>query len=128
MNNKTPSPIPSVIFYSVAILLVAFAIWSFTYWADLIRVAIEQGQLPEDGREYRIVNYYMINCFQYVVFAMLLTAAGVLLQNRRPRQNESDKYDRPDKYTTSIGSDDTVSSVSSVGSIGSDDSEDKSGG
>ena len=47
--------------------------------------------MASSGNEYDIVSFYMGNCGQYVVFALLLTAAGLILQRKQPAQYESDK-------------------------------------
>ncbi|MCL1904385.1 MAG: hypothetical protein FWF94_08200 [Oscillospiraceae bacterium] len=72
--------IPSIILYISAVLLIAFAVWSFIYGADIIAQAKAMGQLPDSGVQYEIINYYMGSCGQYAVYAILLAAAGYILQ------------------------------------------------
>jgi len=91
MNKRIVQIIPSVISYIFAGLLAIYAVWSYTYCADVISQARAAGQLASGGNEYDIVSFYMGNCGQYVVFALLLTAAGLILQRQQPAQNKSDK-------------------------------------
>jgi len=83
-NRKTIENILSVVLYVVAGLLTIFTIWVFYYCADEISQVREAGQLPDSGVLYIIVRFYMSNCAQYFAFALLLAAAGLLLQRRQP--------------------------------------------
>ena len=89
-DNKTKYVILSIVFYVVAGLLAIYAIWSYTYCADIISQARAVGQLASSGNEYDIVSFYMSNCGQHVVFALLLVAAGILLQRKQPLQEASE--------------------------------------
>ena len=91
MNKRAIQIIPSIILYIFAGLLVIYAIWSYTYCADIISQAREAGQLPVGGIEYDVASFYMSNCGQYVVFALLLTAAGLILQRKQPAQSISNQ-------------------------------------
>ena len=91
MNKRVIQIIPSIVLYIFAGLLVIYAIWSYTYCADIISQARAAGQLAASGNEYDIASFYMGNCCQYAVFALLLTAAGLILQRKQPAQNEPDK-------------------------------------
>ena len=91
MNKRIIQIIPSIVLYIFAGLLMIYAIWSYTYCADIISQAKAAGQLASNGNEYDIVSFYMSNCGQYVVFALLLTAAALILQRKQPAQNEPDK-------------------------------------
>ena len=91
MNKRIIQIIPSIVLYIFAGLLVIFAIWSYIYCADIISQARAAGQLATSGNEYDIAGFYMGNCGQYVVFALLLTATGLILQRKQPVQSEPDK-------------------------------------
>ena len=84
MTKKITQIIPSIILYLSSALLAVFTIWSISNCNDVIKQAKEAGQLVGDGIEYSIVNFYMANCAQYFVFALLLAAIGLLLQRKQP--------------------------------------------
>jgi hypothetical protein len=67
------------IFYAIAALFLAFAVWAFTHSAEIISEAIEIGQITIAGNLYDIINFYMANTGQYFVFAFLLAGIGILL-------------------------------------------------
>jgi len=83
MNKRIIQLIPSIIFYIFAGLLVAYAIWAYSNCAEIISQAKTAGQLSSNGNEYDIVSFYMGNCGQYFVFALLLAAAGIILQKKQ---------------------------------------------
>ena len=87
MSKKVIHIIPSIILYIFSGLLIIYAIWSFTYCADIISQAKAAGQLAASGNEYDIMSFYMGNCAQYFVFALFLAAAGLILQRKQPAQN-----------------------------------------
>jgi amino acid transporter len=89
MNKNILNLIPSIILYIFAGLLAAYAIWSYTYCADIISQAKAAGQLAASGNEYDIASFYMGNCGQYAVFVLLLAAAGIMLQRKPLVQNAS---------------------------------------
>jgi hypothetical protein len=82
MTNPRLRLIPSVVLYAVAALLLAYAIWSWTYSADVISGAREAGQLTSGNFSYEVINFYMVNCGQYLVYTLLLAGAGLLLHRR----------------------------------------------
>ena len=84
MNKKLLHLIPSVALYIFAGLLLFYTIWSYTYCADIISQAKAVGQLAANGNEYDIASFYMGNCGQYFVYALLLAAAGLLLHRKQP--------------------------------------------
>ena len=84
MNRKN---IPSIVFFVVAVLLAIYAIWAYAYCADIISQARAAGQLAAKGNEYDIASFYMGNSGQYLVLALLLAAAGLILQRKQPAQN-----------------------------------------
>jgi hypothetical protein len=88
MNKKIVYLIPSIVLYIFAGLLAIFTIWAYTHCADIISQAKAAGQLAASGNEYDIASFYMGNCGQYAVFALLLAAAGLILQRKQPLQND----------------------------------------
>jgi len=78
--EKNKVPVLSIVFYVLAIILMAYAIWAAVYSFDYISQAVEQNQLIVEGFEFEIVNFYMTNVAQYVVFAAILFGIGWLLQ------------------------------------------------
>ena len=90
MNKKIIHLIPSIVLYIFAGLLAIFTIWAYSHCADIISQAKAAGQLAASGNEYDIASFYMGNCGQYAAFALLLAAAGLILQRKQPIQNESE--------------------------------------
>ena len=89
MNKKVIHIIPSVVLYIFAVLLAVYAIWAYSHCADIISQAKAAGQLAAKGNEYDIASFYMGNCGQYFVSALLLAAAGLLLQKKQsPASNK----------------------------------------
>jgi len=84
MNKRIIQLIPSIILYIFAGLLLIYTIWSYTYCADIISQAKAAGQLAASGNEYDIASFYMGNCGQYFVYALLLAAVGLILQRKQP--------------------------------------------
>ena len=68
-----------IILYVLAALMMAYAVWSFVYCNNLISEMVNAGQLEFAGNEYDIINFYMSGSAQYVVFALLLAAAGWMI-------------------------------------------------
>jgi len=84
MNKKATHLIPSIILYILAIALTAFAIWAYSQCSDIITQARASGQLPPTGVEYDIASFYMVNCGLYFALAVLMAAAGLILQRKQP--------------------------------------------
>ena len=78
--QKKKTPVISIIFYVLAALLLAYAIWAAIYSFDYVQQAVEQNQLIVEGFEFEIANFYMTNVAQYVVFAAILFGIGWILQ------------------------------------------------
>ena len=91
MNKRAIQIIPSIVLYVFSGLLLIYAIWSYAFCADIISQARAVGQLAAGGNEYDIASFYMGNCGQYIVFALLLAALWLILQRKQPAQNEPDK-------------------------------------
>jgi len=94
MNMKTFRNIPGIVLFIFAGLLIIYTIWSYTYCADIISQAKAAGQLSAAGSGYSIASFYMDNCGQYFVFALLLAAAGVLLQKKPTTLGEIDSANK----------------------------------
>jgi hypothetical protein len=82
MNKQKLYFIFGIVLFVVAGLLLVYAIWSFTYCADIISDAKASGQLAASGNEYDIMSFYMENCSQYFVYSLLLAVLGLLLQKK----------------------------------------------
>jgi hypothetical protein len=82
MINRQLHLIPSIVAYVLAGLLAAYTVWSWIYSADVITQARAAGQLASGALSYEVVNFYMVNCGQFLVYACLLAGAGLLLQRQ----------------------------------------------
>lgn len=98
MNKKKLYFISSIVLFIIAGLLAAYSIWSFFYCMDIIMQAKISGQIAASGNEYDIVSFYMSNCAQYFVYALLLVSAGLLLQNK-----DNNSKTATDGVDTSVG-------------------------
>ena len=78
--EKNKVPVLSIIFYVLAILLFAYAIWAAIYSIDSISQAMAQNQLIMEGFEFEIANFFMTNVAQYVVYAAILFGLGWIFQ------------------------------------------------
>lgn len=78
--EKNKVPVLSIIFYVLAVILMAYAIWAAVYSIDYVSQAITQNQLMVEGFEFEIASFYMTNVAQYVVFAAILFGIGWILQ------------------------------------------------
>ena len=77
LNKKI---IPSIVLYILAVITLAYAIWAFIFYSDMVSQAVADGYLVIEGSEFDIVNLFMGYCFEYLIYAALLAAAGLLLQ------------------------------------------------
>ena len=80
MNRKTTFLVPCIVLYIIAGLLAVYAIWAYAHCVDIVSQARAAGQLITKGNEYDIISFYMTNCGQYIVYALMLAAAGLVLQ------------------------------------------------
>ena len=78
--GKKKIPIFSIVLYVFAGLLVLYTTWAVIHCQDQISTMIAQGKLELKGNEYDIVNFYMVNCAQYVLFAVIIFTLGWILQ------------------------------------------------
>ena len=89
MNKQKLHFIFGIVLFVVAALLLVYAIWSFTYCADIISDAKASGQLAASGNEYDIMSFYMGNCSQYFVYSLFLAVMGLLLHKREIAGNQA---------------------------------------
>jgi hypothetical protein len=97
MNKKISQIIPGIILFAFAGLLFIYALWSFAHCTDIISQAKAAGQLAAKGNEYDIASFYMGNCGEYFAFALLLAAAGILMQGKHHTTNRPGVANRSHK-------------------------------
>jgi hypothetical protein len=95
MNKRILQRIPSIVLYVIAGLLAVYTIWAFTFCADIISQAKAAGQLAASGNEYDIASFYMGNCGQWLVYAVLMVAAGMILQKKQLASDNADDAVQP---------------------------------
>ncbi|SDZ08346.1 hypothetical protein SAMN05421736_10613 [Evansella caseinilytica] len=78
--NKRKIPVISIALYALAGLLVLYASWALYHSHSYISEMMELNQIMFSGNEFDIVNFYMTNSAQYVVFAVMLFTLGWMLQ------------------------------------------------
>lgn len=78
MKNSM-NKILGIFLYVLASLLLIYSIWALTNSMSYIGEMIDAGQLTFAGNEYDIMNFYMGNCAQYFVFAVLLAVSGFMI-------------------------------------------------
>lgn len=76
----------SIILYVLAGLLTLYAAWAAVESHGYISSMMEQNQISVSGSEYDIVNFYMANSAQYVLFAVILGTLGWMLQKNASGQ------------------------------------------
>lgn len=91
MNKKKFSAI-SIALYVFAVLLVLYTAWALYHSIRYISETMAQNQLVFSGNEYDIVSFYMANCAQYILFAIILFTLGWMLQ--------INSFDRVGKHDT----------------------------
>lgn len=70
----------SIIMYCLSILLAIYGIYVFINCTEYIYTMLSTKQLTVTGNEYTIINYYMSNFSQYIIFAILLASMGFVIQ------------------------------------------------
>jgi hypothetical protein len=73
---KNKIPIVSLILYILAGLFFVFAIWAAVFSFQYISGMVAAGQVVVQDSLFEIVSFHMSNFGQYVVYAVLLFAAG----------------------------------------------------
>lgn len=76
---KRAGKVIGAVFFALAGLLAAYAIWAFVQCQGVVSEAVAMGQLTVKGSEYEVASFYMSSCGEYCVDALLLFAAGWLL-------------------------------------------------
>ncbi|RAR44618.1 hypothetical protein [Paenibacillus sp. MDMC362] len=84
--SKKKIHVSSIILYVLAGLLTLYAAWAALESHGYISSMMEQNQISVSGSEYDIVNFYMANSAQYVLFAVILGTLGWMLQQNATGQ------------------------------------------
>ncbi len=79
---KKTNSIIRIVLFTLAGLLTLYSVWAYVNCHNYIAEAISSGQLVASGSEYDIVNFYMLNCVQYTIYAIILFGIGWLLRSR----------------------------------------------
>lgn len=78
INKKLP--IVSLIFYILAGLFFAFAIWAAVFSFQYISEMAAMGQIVVSENLFNIVSFHMQNFGQFVIFAAILFGVGWIIQ------------------------------------------------
>ena len=78
--EKKKLPVISIVFYVLAALALAYAIWGITYSSKIVSEAIAMGQLVVKGSEFEIISYYVSNTGLFILLAAILVGLGWVLQ------------------------------------------------
>ena len=70
----------SIVLYTCAGFVGAFAVWTMVKTATYIDQMVTAGQFVLKGNEYHVIDFYMAPGGQYIIFALLLAAAGFIIQ------------------------------------------------
>ena len=101
MNKQKIYSICGIALFVVAGLLLVYTGWSLTHCVDIIAEAKAGGQLTASGNEYDIISFYMGNCAQYFIYALLIAVAGLLLQKSEVTQMKEATADTVSVKSTS---------------------------
>lgn len=96
MKNKK-IPVISFVFYILAILLFAYAVWALIYSSGIVSEAVDFGQLVVKGNEFEVVSFYMGNVAMYALFAVVLFALGWIIQIVTPQEQVELEVELPDE-------------------------------
>ncbi|WP_374017383.1 hypothetical protein ABU162_25005 [Paenibacillus thiaminolyticus] len=77
--RKKKIPILSMVLYALAGLLMLYTAWSASHSYGYISEMIAMNQLVASENRYEIVNFFMTNCAQYMLFAVILFTLGWIL-------------------------------------------------
>jgi hypothetical protein len=86
----TKKNILSIILYVFAAFVTFFAIWSLVRTGSLVAAAVSTGQITYAGSMYDIFSVYMASGVQFLIYAFLLAAAGLILQKIEPLVSKCD--------------------------------------
>jgi hypothetical protein len=78
--DKKKLPVISIVFYILAALSLAYAIWGITYSSKIVSEAIAMGQLVVEGSEFEVISYYVSNTGLFILLAAVLVGLGWILQ------------------------------------------------
>ena len=78
--DKKKLPVISIVFYALAVLSLAYAVWGITYSSKIVSEAIAMGQLVVKGSEFEIISYYVSNTGLFVLLAAILVGLGWVIQ------------------------------------------------
>ncbi|MCV2271834.1 hypothetical protein OCS97_012255 [Clostridioides difficile] len=67
----------SITMYCLSVVLAIYGIYVFI---NYIYTMLSTKQLTVTGNEYTIINYYLSNFSQYIIFAILLASMGFVIQ------------------------------------------------
>ncbi|HHV08716.1 MAG TPA: hypothetical protein GXX75_00360 [Clostridiales bacterium] len=73
---KKANGIIAISLFALAGFLVIYTIWAFVNCLSYISEMTASGQLVIKGNEYDVIDFYMSNCVQYLISAVLIFAAG----------------------------------------------------
>ena len=91
--KKIKFPVVSIILYVVALIIFAYALWATIYSAQIVKEAVELGQLIVAGSEFEVVSYYMTNVSQPYLFAFVLFALGWILQTIKGQEESASELE-----------------------------------
>ncbi|WP_227855776.1 hypothetical protein [Clostridioides sp. ES-S-0048-02] len=90
----------SITMYCLSVMLVIYGIYVFINCTEYIYTMLSTKQLAFTGNEYTIMNYYMSNFSQYIIFAILLASMGFVIQ--KLGNMNFDKMGISGNYSTNI--------------------------
>ncbi|MEG1481346.1 hypothetical protein [Clostridium sp.] len=79
-NKKRKVCAGSIVLYVIAAIILIYMFWAIANCHEYIAAMIAQGGMTFSGNEFNIINYYMANCAQYGLFAIVLIALGIIMQ------------------------------------------------
>jgi hypothetical protein len=79
--TKKRIPVLSIVLYVLTGLLALFTIWAAVNAYNYMSQLVAANQLVIRGNEFDILNFYMSNFAQYIVYAAILFTLGWLVQN-----------------------------------------------
>lgn len=98
--KKIKLPVFTISIFVLAGMLILYSIWAIIQCHSYITKAVAAGQLTFNGNEYDVVNFYMTNCAQYVLFAVIFAALGWMFTRFTPMAVPSEKPDSVSKLQT----------------------------
>ncbi|UWD48200.1 hypothetical protein NYR90_16865 [Clostridioides difficile] len=90
----------SITMYCLSVVLAIYGIYVFINCTEYIYTMLSTKQLTFTGNEYTIINYYMSNFSQYIIFAILLASMGFVIQ--KIGHTHFDEIELSGNYSTTI--------------------------